>query len=81
MRIFEVYKEIAKDIEPNTIATLVLFYICKDHNLEYDQAYFDDEYFRDKYAYHNNKTIESLKKLAKILGKSPTSRELKSLGL
>lgn len=81
-RLFNVYEKVTKDqfdegtiIDANTLAQTVFYHFCQENGLEIDENYFNDEYFKRHYTYNDEQTIESLRQLAQLLGKSPTSRE------
>lgn len=64
-------------LDYTTLAHTVWYYFCEKHGLSYNQSFFDDNYFLMKYTYQNKdeETLEAIKKLAEILGKSPTARD------
>lgn len=80
--LFQVYERVTKEqfgedarLDANTLALTVFYHLCREHGLEVDEKFFDDEYFKKHYSYNDAQTLESLRKLARLLGKSPTTRE------
>ncbi|MFC5452566.1 homing endonuclease associated repeat-containing protein [Paenibacillus aestuarii] len=80
--LYEAYEKKTKEqfgedasIDANTLAVTVFYHYCVENNLEIDEKFFDDEYFKKHYSYNDDQTLESLRMLANMLGKFPTSRE------
>ncbi|MBP1931962.1 hypothetical protein [Ammoniphilus resinae] len=64
-------------LDYTTLVHTVCYHICQKHGISYNQDFFDDSYFLMKYTYQDTygETLEAIKKLAELLGKSPTARE------
>lgn len=80
--LYRIYENMAKEqygenvkLNTNALVHTVFYYFCINNKLPVNKKYFDDDYFKAKYTFSDERNFESFRQLRDILGKVPTSRE------